>query len=70
MMKLEKFSLCDPWFHSEVLGHPVATLSRLNCTLWKERLVHVNAMVTGVMCVEAFLKQIPLHVVMMVLLIK
>ena len=70
MMKLEKFPLCDPWFHSEVLENSAATLSGLNCTLWKGWLVHVNAVVTGVMCVEAFLKEIPLHVVMMVLLIK
>ena len=68
MIKLKRFSLCDPWFHSEVLGNSVATLFGLNCTLWKERVVHVNAIVIGVRCVKAFLKQIPLHIVMMVLL--
>ena len=70
MMKLKRFSLCDPWFHSVVLGNSVATLFGLNCTLWKESLLHVNAMVISVNCVKAFLKQIPLHEAMMVLLIK
>ena len=70
MMKLKRFSLCDPWFHSEVLGNSVANLLGLNCTQWKERLVHVNAIAIGVRCDKAFLKQIHLHVVMMVLLIK
>ena len=64
------FSLCDPWFLSVEQGNSVAYLCRLNCSPWKERLVHVNAIGMGVRCVKAFLKQIPLHVVMMVLLIK
>ena len=64
------FSLCDPWFLSVEQGNSLAYLCRLNCSPWKERLVHVNAIRMGVRCVKAFLKQIPLHVVMMVLLIK
>ena len=68
--KSKRFPLCNPWFHFEVLGNSVATFFELNCTLWKERLVHVNKIVIGVKCVKAFLKQIHLHVVMIVLLIK
>ena len=63
-MKLKNFSLFDPRFYSEVLGNSIATLFGLKCTLCKERLVHVNAMVIGVRCVKAFPKQILLHVVM------
>ena len=54
--EVRKVSPLRPMFSFEGLGNSVATLSRLNCTLWKERLVHVNAMVIGVRCVEAFLK--------------
>ena len=41
------FSLCDPWFLSEEQGNSVAYLCRLNCSPWKERLVHVNAIGMG-----------------------
>ena len=36
----------------------------------ERKLVHTNVIVIGVRCVKAFLKQIHLHVVIMVLLIK
>ena len=61
MMRLKRFFLCDPWFRSKVLQNSIAILFGLNCTLRKERLVHINAIVIGVKCVKAFLKQIPLH---------